>query len=119
MINTYDSSSRSKSEEDQNDNEVSVNTNESDTTHNKQTIKEAPIFVSLTTFKIKNDGINLLRSELKERGIKFDENKKQIKPLKNLLKKCLGDTDIFNPVSIAIKDAIQCGKIETTENEEM
>ena len=114
MINTYDSSSRSKSEEDQNDNEVSVNTNESDTTHSKQTIKEAPIFVSLTTFKIKNDGINLLRSELKERGIKFDENKKQIKPLKNL-----GDTDIFKPVSIGIKDAIKCGKIETTENEEM
>ena len=74
------------------------------------------ILVCLSSFKIKNDGVRMLESELNARGVAFNEKKKQIKPLKKLLKKYLNNVEIFEPISVEIRDAIERGDIET-ENE--
>ena len=93
-----------------------VVTDISNTISSTQTVNEASTLVSLNSFKIKNDGIKMLESELKARGIAFNDKKKQIKPLKNLLKKSLNGIAIFKPISIEIRDAIRHGDIETEEN---
>ena len=56
----------------------------------------------------------MLESELKARGISFNEEKKQIRPLKALLKRSsdIGTDNTFVPMSMEIIDAIKKGKLE-------
>lgn len=68
--------------------------------------------IKLKSFLIKNDGVKLLKDELLQRQISFDEKETSMKKLKGSCKSFVDNEGAFHPVSTLILEAIQNGKLK-------